>query len=79
MGAKADMKFSTLEKRYVDLYNRNMNYMLLNKICFVTSHHHLGICNTFQVLALTFKRPFFSFLFYIIILRSCQVTEKKGF
>lgn len=66
MGAKADMKFSTSEKMYVNLYNRKMNYMLLKKIWFVTSHHHLGIYNTFQALALTFKRPFFffSFLYY---------------
>lgn len=35
--------FSTSEEMYVDLCNRKMNYMLLNKICLVASHHHLLI------------------------------------
>lgn len=35
--------------------------MLLNKIRIVLSHHHLGIYNTFQALALIFKCPLFFF------------------
>lgn len=56
--------FSTSEEMYVDLCNRKMNYMLLNKICFSPSHHHLLIYNTLQALALTLKSPFFLFLFF---------------
>lgn len=79
MGAKADMKFSTSEKRYVDLYNRKMNYMLLNKICFVTSHHHLGIYNTFQALALTFKHPFIPFFFILLFWEAVKFQRRRGF
>lgn len=46
---------------YVDLCNRKINYMLLKKICFVPSHHHLLIY--LPSLGIDFKASIFSLFF----------------